>query len=372
MKLFNTLSGQLEKIDSKDKTLRLYTCGITPYDSAHIGHAFVFLTYDLIQRRLKDQGYESKCVRNVTDVDDDILKKSRSLGVFYLDLAKEEIAKFESNMKALNLMDPASSPRATSAISDILKVIDTLLSEGYAYKSGDNIYFDVSKYSKFGELSKLSEQEMIKLAAERGGNPEDPNKIHPLDFVLWQKSLDDEPAWSSRWGKGRPGWHVECSALAMREHGGLTLDIHGGGSDLIFPHHECEKAQSECVMKKTFAKLWVHVAMVKYQGEKMSKSLGNLVFISDLLKDYDPMAIRLALMSKHYTKSFEWDNSILTEAESRLELYKKAPKGEGPIDAVRNYLDEDLNVQSALETLDLWAESGRPVFDAAKLLGLKL
>ena len=282
----------------------MYTCGITPYDSTHIGHAATYLTYDVLQRRLRDLGHETRCVRNITDVDDDILAKAREIGVHYLDLAAGETARFDSDMKSLGLLECWSEPRATSAIADIRKFIGNVLDRGHAYEAGGAVYFDIHSYDGFGELSGMSRAEMIAAARERGGNPDDPNKRDPLDFVLWQPSLPDEPAWGSLWGPGRPGWHIECSTLAMRDLDTFTIDLHGGGSDLIFPHHECERAQSEAATGQPFVRHWMHQAMVCYEGEKMSKSLGNLVFVSELLKDWDPRAIRLAVLEHHYRSSW--------------------------------------------------------------------
>ncbi|HEX4244793.1 MAG TPA: cysteine--tRNA ligase, partial [Acidimicrobiales bacterium] len=251
----------------------LYSCGITPYDAAHLGHAAVYLTFDILQRRLRDLGHDTRCVRNVTDVDDDILRKARELGVHYLDLAAEEIARFDADMSTLGLIPAWSEPRATSAIPDILTLIAAVLDTGHAYQSGGSVYFDVSTFARFGELSHLDAAAMLSLAADNGGNPGDPNKRNPLDFVLWQPSLPDEPSWESRWGPGRPGWHIECSALALRELG-ETVDVHGGGRDLVFPHHECETAQSESVTGRPFVRHWLHVGLVGLDGTKMSKSLG--------------------------------------------------------------------------------------------------
>ena len=212
----------------------------------------------MLQRRLQDAGHETRCVRNVTDVDDDILRKARELGVHYLDLAAEEMARFDAEMGLLNLLPVYSEPRATSAISEILSLIGAALEGGYAYESGGSVYFSVATFPEFGRISGYDRDQMLELAAEHGGHPEDPNKRDPLDFVLWQPSLPDEPAWESRWGPGRPGWHIECSALALRELG-ETIDIHGGGRDLVFPHHECETAQSESVTGERFVRLWFHV-----------------------------------------------------------------------------------------------------------------
>ena len=264
-------------------TVTMYTCGITPYAASHVGHAAAYVTYDILQRRLRDLGHTTQCVRNVTDVDDDILRKARELGVYYLDLAAEETARFDADMSALGLLHPFSEPRATSAIPDILGFIGMVLESGHAYRAGGGVYFSVDSFPRFGQVSHLDRHEMLRLAAENGGNPDDPYKRDPLDFVLWQPSAPDEPAWSSLWGEGRPGWHIECSALALRELG-TTIDLHGGGTDLIFPHHECEAAQSEAATGETFVRHWMHQAMVRLGGEKMSKSLGNLVFVSDLVK----------------------------------------------------------------------------------------
>ena len=222
----------------------MYTCGITPYDATHLGHASTFLVYDILQRRLIDKGHEVRCVRNVTDVDDPLFAKARELGVHYLDLAAGEEARFNRDMVALDVLPVYSTPRASSAISDIRGFIGMVLDRGFAYTAGGSVYFDVSKFPTFGEVSHYSHEQMIDFARQRGGKVDDPHKRNPLDFVLWHPSADDEPSWDATWGPGRPGWHIECSALALRELG-TTIDLHGGGSDLIFPHHECERAQSE-------------------------------------------------------------------------------------------------------------------------------
>jgi L-cysteine:1D-myo-inositol 2-amino-2-deoxy-alpha-D-glucopyranoside ligase len=243
MRLYDTARSEIVDFDP-GPIVTMYTCGITPYDAAHLGHAMVYVTYDVLQRRLRDLGHRTDCVRNVTDVDDDILRKARELGVHYLDLAAGEIARFDADMRALNLLPAASEPRATSAIPDILGFIGMVLDAGHAYRAGGAVYFDVSSFPRFGQVSHYDRDKMLSLAAERGGKPDDPFKHDPLDFVLWQPSAEDEPSWDSLWGKGRPGWHIECSALALRELG-TTIDLHGGGDDLVFPHHECESAQKQ-------------------------------------------------------------------------------------------------------------------------------
>ncbi|MGH9165323.1 MAG: cysteine--tRNA ligase [Acidimicrobiales bacterium] len=347
----------------------MYTCGITPYDAAHLGHAATYLTYDILQRRLRDLGHTTRCVRNVTDVDDDILRKARELGVNFLDLAAEEMARFDANMDALGLLPSFSEPRATSAIPDILGFIGMVLESGHAYQAGGGVYFSVASFPAFGQVSHLSGDEMLVLAAERGGNPQDPNKRDPLDFVLWQPSAADEPSWGSLWGPGRPGWHIECSALAMRELQ-PTIDLHGGGSDLIFPHHECEAAQSEAATGQRFVRHWLHVGMVCLGGEKMSKSLGNLVFVSDLLKEWEAPVVRLAVISQHYRAAWEWRDELLSEAGERLERWRAAGPGDGGLAAVRAALDDDLDTPAALVAVDAAAAAGRGVSAAAALLGL--
>jgi L-cysteine:1D-myo-inositol 2-amino-2-deoxy-alpha-D-glucopyranoside ligase len=350
----------------------MYTCGITPYDSAHLGHATTYLTYDVLQRRLRDLGHETRCVRNITDVDDDILRKARELGVHYLDLAAEEIARFDDQMDALGLIPPYREPRATSAIPDILGFIGMVLDSGHAYQSQGAVYFSVSSFERFGQLSHLGRDEMLALAREHGGNPDDPAKRDPLDFVLWQPSLPDEPAWESLWGPGRPGWHIECSALAMRELG-LPVDLHGGGSDLIFPHHECETAQSESATGERFVRHWMHVGMVRLGGEKMSKSLGNLIIVGDLLREHEPAVLRLALLSQHYRSSWEWTDELLEVATDRLARWRAAPAGDGEaaLAAARERLDDDLDAPGALRAIDAASATGGTT-TAAALLGVTL
>ena len=355
----------------------MYTCGITPYDATHLGHAATYVTYDVLQRRLRDLGHETRCVRNVTDVDDDLLRKARELGVHYLDLAAAETARFDADMDALNVVECWSEPRATSAIADIRGFIGMVLERGHAYVSGGAVYFDVSTVDTFGQISHFSRDEMIELARQHGGNPEDPNKRDPLDFVLWQPSAPDEPAWESLWGPGRPGWHIECSALALRELD-TTIDLHGGGSDLIFPHHECEAAQSEAATGVPFVRHWMHQAMVRMDGEKMSKSLGNLVFISELRRTFDVRAIRLGILAHHYRDSWSWNDEIMPLAARRLETWLSATTAEGAIDSaaalaeVRSRLDDDLDTPGAIEAIDAAAGRGEGVGSAATLLGVFL
>jgi L-cysteine:1D-myo-inositol 2-amino-2-deoxy-alpha-D-glucopyranoside ligase len=361
MQLFDTARRELVEF-APGPIVKMYVCGITPYDSTHLGHAATYLTYDLLTRRLEELGHEVRMVRNVTDVDDSILPKARELGVPYLELAEAEIARFHSDMDALSMRPLFAEPRATDSIDAIIAMVERLLDSGHAYLTHGTAYFDVSTSPGFGKVSHYSNDQMVRLARARGGNPDDPHRRAPLDFVLWQPSLPDEPAWRAPFGVGRPGWHAECSAMAMREHG-PTLDLHGGGTDLIFPHHECEVAQSEAVTGEPYVKHWMHSAMVAYEGEKMSKSLGNLVFISDLLESYDPRAIRLALMQHHYRSGFEWHDTDIDEGVAllhRLVAAAAAPDGPDPrpfATRVRAALDDDLNAPRAIEALGELADA---------------
>ncbi len=353
----------------------LYTCGITPYDATHLGHAAVYMGYDILQRRLRDLGYETRCVRNVTDVDDDLLKKARELGMHYLDLAAAEVARFDDDMVALGMIPSWSEPRATSAMAEIRSLISVLLEKGHAYESAGSVYFDVTTKDDFGQISGYDHETMLTYANERGGNISDPNKRNQLDFVLWQPSSDDEPCWDALWGSGRPGWHIECSALAMRELGD-TIDIHGGGTDLIFPHHECEAAQTEAATGKRFVGIWMHQAMVRMDGEKMSKSLGNLVFVSDLRKTFDVRAIRLAIVANHYRTAWEWDEQIMPDAVERLSKWvaasADASEQDGALEGVRAALDNDLDTPAAIALIDEAAAAGKGVGLAAALLGVEV
>ncbi|MCU0269577.1 MAG: cysteine--tRNA ligase [Acidimicrobiales bacterium] len=377
MRLHDTARGAVVAF-TPEPVVNMYTCGITPYDATHLGHAATYVAYDVLQRRLRDRGHDTRCVRNITDVDDDILRKARELGVHYLDLAAAETARFDADMVSLGMLPAWSEPRATSAIPDIRGFIGMVLDRGHAYQRGGAVYFDVSSFDRFGQVSHLARDEMLALAAERGGNVDDPAKDDPLDFVLWQPSSDDEPAWESLWGPGRPGWHIECSALALRELDVTTLDLHGGGADLVFPHHECETAQSEAATGEPFVRHWMHQAMVRMDGEKMSKSLGNLVFVSELLKAYDARAIRLAVVSHHYRDSWEWHDELMPTSADRLELWKAAVRAPGRGDgtevlaAVRSRLDNDLDTPGAVAAIDAAAEAGRDVRAAAALVGVPL
>ncbi len=370
MRLYDTARREIVDFDPPTNVL-MYVCGITPYDATHLGHAATFLAYDVLQRRLIDRGHQVRCVRNVTDVDDPLFAKARELGVHYLDLAGGEEARFNADMEALNALAVASAPRASSAIADIRRLIQAVLDKGHAYVAGGSVYFDVTTFEKFGTVSGYDRSTMTALAAQRGGNVADPNKRHPLDFVLWQPSASDEPAWDTPWGAGRPGWHVECSALALRELG-PTIDLHGGGADLIFPHHECERAQSESTTGAPFVRHWMHTALISKDGEKMSKSLGNLVFIDQLRSEWDPMVIRLGIIDHHYRVEWEWDDGLMARSQERLGVWRAAvgaPDAE-LLEVVRAHLDRDLDTPEALRAIDVSATAGCDVRAAAALVGI--
>jgi len=356
-----------------DRPVLMYTCGITPYDATHLGHAATFLAYDVLIRRLIDLGHEVRCVRNVTDVDDPLFAKARQLGVHYLDLAAGEEARFKRDMEALNVLPCYSEPRASSAIPDIRGFIGMVIDRGHAYVAGGSVYFDVSSFPGFGSVSNYDEATMLDYARQRGGKVDDPNKRNPLDFVLWHPSEPDEPAWETMWGPGRPGWHIECSALALRELG-TTIDLHGGGADLIFPHHECERAQSEAATGEPFVRHWMHAALISKDGEKMSKSLGNLVFIDKLRQDHDPRAIRMGITEHHYRDPWSWDDGLIARAEARLARWRghQGPTSATVMAAVRAALDDDLDTPTAFAVIDAAVAAGDGSGDAARLLGIDL
>ncbi len=351
MRLYDTARDAIVAFDCGPE-VDIYVCGITPYDSTHLGHANTYLTYDLLVRRLEDRGHSVRVVRNITDVDDSILPKARSLGVDFLELAAAETARFNEDMQALATRPVFAEPRATHWVAEMVEFIQRLEARGHTYTVDGVVFFDVSTFEGFGSLSGYSEAAMLTYAAERGGHPDDPRQRNPLDFVLWQSSALNEPDWPSPWGAGRPGWHIECSTMAMGTLG-KTVDLHGGGSDLIFPHHECEQAQSVAANGVPLARHWMHCGMVSYEGAKMSKSLGNLVFVSELSKIADPRAVRMALMAHHYRSDWEWSHDELTDSVAALErLWAAAhctsgPDAKGYAARVRAALDNDLDAPSA-------------------------
>jgi len=302
----------------------LYVCGVTPYDTGHLGHAFTYVSFDVLHRYLEYLGYQVTYVQNLTDVDDDLLRKARELGEDYLELGNRNLTTFLAEMAALNWLPPDHLTRATQHIPQMQELIGRLLANGNAYVADGHVYYSVASRPQFGELSHLPREAMLPIANERGNVPDMPGKRDPLDFVLWQPSAPDEPSWSSPWGPGRPGWHIECSAMGMA-YLGAQFEIHGGGQDLIFPHHEAEIAQSESgTGRRPFVKYWLHAGMLSYQGEKMSKSLGNLVLVRDLLASYSGDAIRHYLVSHHYREAVDFDEADLDASATQAALLRRA------------------------------------------------
>jgi L-cysteine:1D-myo-inositol 2-amino-2-deoxy-alpha-D-glucopyranoside ligase len=368
MRLFNTQSQSIEELVVNDGQVGIYVCGVTPYDTTHVGHAFTFLIFDVLVRYLRELGNDVTYVQNVTDVDDDILRKSKEVGLAWDELAKQETAKFRRDMRDLNALDPDLYLAATEHIPQIIDLVATLMDKGLAYESNGNVYFSINQDPEFGKLSRLARAEMLPIANERGNNPDDPNKKDPLDFVLWQAGAEGEPTWESPWSAGRPGWHIECSAMSTTFLG-PTVDIHGGGYDLVFPHHECEIAQSEhATGVKPFVRYWMHAAMVDYQGDKMSKSLGNLVLVRDVLNSYSSDALRLYLMSNHYRSTWEYqDDEIERWASVANDVREAADFPAYGVDDIldvsrfRNRffaaLDDDLDTPRAVDSIQAIAQA---------------
>jgi L-cysteine:1D-myo-inositol 2-amino-2-deoxy-alpha-D-glucopyranoside ligase len=368
MRLYNSQTRSIDELVVNDGHVGIYVCGVTPYDTTHIGHAFTFLTFDIIVRLLRHDGVNVTYVQNVTDIDDDILRKAKEVGLEWDELGRRETEKYLNDMRGLNALPFDHYTAATQHVPEMLGIIEQLVDGGYAYVVNGSVYFEVATDPEFGKLSHLSLAEMLPIANERGNKPDDPNKRDPLDFILWQAASPGEPTWDSPWGPGRPGWHIECTAMATR-YLGNTIDIHGGGHDLIFPHHECEIAQSEnATGVKPFSRFWAHVAMVNYEGEKMSKSLGNLVLASNLLKAYPADAIRLYLFSHHYRASWEFDDEEMVEWGHRTKRLRDAVgRTSGADDAeidVTTYrstfmdaLDNDLHTPAAIGTLVALADA---------------
>jgi L-cysteine:1D-myo-inositol 2-amino-2-deoxy-alpha-D-glucopyranoside ligase len=377
MRLRNTETNVIQPLEPASPPVGIYVCGITPYDTTHLGHAFTYVVFDVLVRALRAAGQAVRYVQNVTDVDDDIIRRARELGTTWDRLATEETALYEGDMASLNVLAPDVFPRASQTIPKIIALVRTLEAQGHAYRRDDNVYFRVGSVADYGRLSRLRREKMIELSAQRGADPNDPRKQDPLDFLLWQASAPDEPRWESPWGNGRPGWHIECSAMAL-EHLGPQVDIHGGGADLIYPHHESEIAQSESATGvRPFARIWVHVGMLRYQGEKMSKSLRNLVLVRDLLRRYDADSIRVLLLRHHYREPWEYTEDQLDDAAAWTGRLRAAsarsgnPGGDGAL-AVRAALEEDLDTVGALRALEEAVDSGRGGRAAADLLGLRL
>lgn len=327
VRLFNSLTGETDALEL-GTSVGVYVCGITPYDAMHLGHAFTYTVFDVLVRLLRFLDYDVTYVQNITDVDDDILARARALGMDWKELGEREVDKFLEYSDALNILRPDHMPRATEHIPEITSLISVLLGRGIAYESNGNIYFEVKADRNFGaRLLRQPYPQQLALANQRGNVPRDPRKRDPLDFVLWQSSGAGEPTWDSPLGKGRPGWHIECSAMS-RHYLGDSFAIHGGGADLLFPHHECEIAQSMSAAGVLPARYWLHTAMVEQDGEKMSKSLGNMTFVSDLLSCYSASVIRVALLRQHYRQPWAVDMGCFDDAQKLTERLQVAGSGE--------------------------------------------
>lgn len=374
MKIYNSLSKKPEEFNPiKKNKVGIYVCGITPYDTTHLGHAFTYVSFDALIRYLRFKGYKITYTQNVTDIDDDILRKAKEEKTDWEKLGKYWTNKFLEDLSFLNVLPPTNYVKATASIERIIEIVQSLVKDGFAYTKNGNVYFDVKKFKNYGKLSQYTRDQMILISKERGGNPGDPLKKNPLDFNLWQKSKKDEPFWQSPFGKGRPGWHIECSAM-INQYLGEQIDIHGGGRDLIFPHHESEIAQSESYTgKKPFVKYWMHTSMVMYEGEKMSKSLGNLIMVSDLAKKYSANAIRFLLLSYHYREPWEFDYSKIDEAKKAVYFLEKAAHKKGEINnrvirEFETFMDDDLNTKGALAYLVSLTENKRDYPSVKKIL----
>ena len=360
LRLFDTASRSLQPIEPRDGAVRIYACGITPYDGGHLGHAFTYHTFDVLTRRLRSLGSRVISVRNVTDIDDDMMRVSAERGIGWSELADSVVHDFDRDMAAIDILPVDAAPRASAHVPAMVDWISRLVGAGFAYEVEGWVYFEVARLPSYGRLSRLDPEAMLRLAGERGADLDDPRKRAPLDFVLWQAAKPAEPSWESPWGTGRPGWHIECSVLSSFELG-TPLDVHGGGEDLIFPHHESEIAQAVGAGVSPYVRLWVHVAMVAFQGVKMSKSLGNLVFVSELLQRVPAATVRLLLGAHHHRTGWEFSEAELTAAEARRRRYAEAALTGGAIDGEEagrwrqqflGRIDDDLDVPAALAVAD--------------------
>jgi L-cysteine:1D-myo-inositol 2-amino-2-deoxy-alpha-D-glucopyranoside ligase len=363
VRLHDTATGRLA-VAADGHRATLYACGITPYDATHMGHAATYTAWDLLVRAWLGTGHEVVYAQNITDVDDPLLERATATGVEWTSLAEREIQLFRDDMTALQVIPPQDYIGVVESIDLVTGAIEDLQRAGAVYAVDDDLYFAVKADPTFGGVSGYDVETMRALFAERGGDPERDGKRDPLDSLLWRAERPGEPAWDSPFGRGRPGWHVECSAIALK-HLGMTFDVQGGGSDLIFPHHEMSASGAQVATgEHPFARAYVHQAMVGLDGEKMSKSKGNLVLVSrERAAGVDPMAIRLALLAHHYRTDWFWTSSDLLAAQERLALWRAAisrasgPDGPAAVDALRAALTNDLDTTAALTTIDHWSES---------------
>ena len=336
LRIFNTLNSKKELFEPLEAgKVRMYVCGPTVYDACHIGHARSVVVFDVIARYLKEKGYDVTYIRNFTDVDDKIIQKANQLGIDSTAVAERFIEEFYQDMDALNVQRATIEPKATDHIAQIVEFIEKLILKGFAYPINGDVYYSVEKFKRYGKLSGRKLEDM-----EAGARIDiDERKQNPFDFALWKSAKPGEPAWDSPWGQGRPGWHIECSAMS-REYLGETFDIHGGGKDLCFPHHENEIAQSESLSGKPFVRYWVHNGFVNINQEKMSKSLGNFLMIKDVLKSYHPETVRLFLLSNHYRSPIDFTDKAMDESSKGLDkiyaLLERVEKKVGPIFLVQD------------------------------------
>jgi L-cysteine:1D-myo-inositol 2-amino-2-deoxy-alpha-D-glucopyranoside ligase len=365
LSVFNTATKRVEKLPAK-RIYRMYVCGITPYDATHLGHAATYLTFDLIHRYLKATGSEVRYVQNITDIDDPLLERAARDGVDWEDLAKTQIDLFRGDMTDLHILPPQHYVGVVEAMDLVISSISALQESETTYNVGNDLYFRVHSDKEFGTRSDYTDSQMLSIFAERGGDPDRKGKEHPLDALVWLAQRDGEPGWASAFGMGRPGWHIECCAIALHylhpEHAeDFSIDIQGGGSDLIFPHHEMSAAQSRIIGKQGFARTYIHSGMVGLDGEKMSKSRGNLVFVSKLIGEgADPMAIRWALMGHRFSDDLMWGPELLNRAvneidELRLQLSRVdvAPTTT-VIQSIINALSNNLDTQEVQSILRVW------------------
>lgn len=357
--LYNTLTRAKEEFKPISSCkLLMYVCGITPNNATHLGHAFTYVSFDVLARYLKYKQYAVAYLQNATDINDsdDVIAQALQEGRTWKQEAKHWINHFHKQMDTLNVLRPTNYVLATSVIDKIIKINSKLLKKGFAYEKNGNLYFDISKSKKYGALSRYTSEQMLYISRDRGNNPDDPNKKNSLDFVLWY-GVASGPSWDSPWGKGRPGWHIECSTMIF-EYLGLQIDIHGGGRDLIYPHHENEIAQSEAFTNKSpFVKTWMHTSMVLCEGEKMSKSLGNLILVEDLLKKFSPNAIRWMILSHHYREPWEYEEYELEQIEKKVKkivkpLAKVKSNKSEIILEFEELMDDDINTPKALELVE--------------------
>jgi len=361
LRLYDTATDEVSPT-APGETARIYVCGITPYDATHLGHAATYLAFDLVQRVWLDAGHQVRYVQNVTDVDDPLLERANATGEDWTELAGREIELFRTDMRALRLLPPTEYVGVVESVDEIAEAVAKLLADDQAYRLGEDIYAVTG--GRFGYESRYDRAEMLRLSAERGGDPDRPGKRDPLDALLWRGQRPGEPSWPSPVGPGRPGWHVECSVIALNRLG-MSLDVQGGGSDLRFPHHEFSAAHAEALTGRwPFARHYCHAGMIGLDGEKMSKSRGNLVFVSKLRgARVDPMAIRLALLDGHYRADREWTGGRLPLAEQRLARWRaavaldRAPAATELLDRVRGCLADDLDTVGAIAAIDRWADT---------------